>query len=941
MQQFEFLKKKTVGYSAQQAGKAVVSLLLDFDETGAFLLAVDDRGKPVSVEFQHASSGRMQDLLRALSVLRQRQGFHIDWQGGIDRVYIQDHDYLIELARQAKCLRLTSGTGVVFSDQVGCMELQLAGGTEENRSVKKGRKKKEEKLEWKLVFRGSQGTVRAEESRLLSERYILVADTIHEIKPLGENFTALPLFHTAVSPRDLANYLALVCSSFSGVTIRYLDYGVRVGQAIHSQPAVIFEDVDSHDGLRLSVSPLVEGYAPEFFSDYAISQVADINEMEKTVVIREVVSTDSQAAVRKIRSLLTKHKKQLSMDTERDFFQDNALFVVEKDLAAAFLYQELAGLLEQYILLGTEKLSRYKIKPVSKPALSLRLEHGIDFLEGEGTLTVDNEEFSLVQLLRRYRKKGFITLSNGINVILQKKYVERLQRIFDHKEDRLRISFFDLPLVEELIDQRLESSSLPRTREIFTGFNTISSTRPRLPKINGKLRSYQKYGYKWLRYLHKHSLGGCLADDMGLGKTLQAIALLASVAVESSSPSLIVMPKTLLFNWDNEIKTFYPDLSVYTWYGSNRDMEEACSHQVILTTYGMVRNSIEQFKEQPFFYVILDESQHIKNTRSQVSKAVMLLNADHRLALSGTPVENNLGELYSLFRFLNPAMFRSEEEFSRRYGRPIQHNNDADAIHELRSKVYPFILRRLKKEVLTDLPDKMEQMLYVEMGPEQQQLYEERRLFYKTAIDDQISSQGLNKSQFFILQALLELRQLASCPESRSDGAIISPKRELLTAQLQEAVANGHKALVFANFLSVIESVSQDLEDAGIPYLSMTGATRDRQRLVERFQNDDTVRVFVMTLKTGGVGLNLTAADTIFIFDPWWNLSAENQAIDRSHRIGQQRTVFCYKLICRNTIEEKMVELQEKKRELLDSIISSDSSAVKKLTAEDVDFMLS
>jgi len=931
MKQFQLLKKHFPPVAG--AGKKIrFQLRLSFDETGAYLQLVDNSGKECDVDY-HLFSGRSRDVLKLLSLIKQRQGFQIDWEGKDDRIYIKDHDYLLEPARQDDCLHLADGTSVKFAEHPGVVALTLPGQADD-------RSEKSQKLSWYLRFQGNDCTEHTT-FKLLSDRYILTGDTIHAIEPLGENFSALPLFQTTIAAWDLRNYLALVCSSFTGLKLQYLDFGLRTGQPVTSRPAVIFEQVDAHKGLQMSVTSLVEGYSPQFFKDYDINTIADINEMEKKIIIREVEETDNSAIIRELRRLLTRHKKQLKKEEARDFFLNENFFIIEKDLAALFLYKELAGLLERYILLGTENLSTYKIKPAPRPKLSLRLEHGIDFLEGDGTLTIEEEEFNLVELLRNYRKKGFVTLSDGTNVILEKRYVERLQRLFDHKNNKLRLSFFDLPLVEELIEEQLESSSLPKSRQVFLGFNTIRSSRPKLPKIHGTLRSYQKYGYKWLRYLHKHGLGGCLADDMGLGKTLQAIALLAAVADISKKPSLIVMPRTLLFNWAREFATFYPDLSLYTWYGSDRDMSAASSCKVILTTYGMVRNNIELFKEQPFFYVILDESQQIKNSRSQISRAVMLLNSEHRLALSGTPIENNLGELYSLFRFLNPAMFRTEQEFARRYGRPIQQENDEDAIHELRKKVYPFILRRLKKDVLADLPDKVEQMLYVDMSPTQQKLYEQRRLFYQTAINEQISRQGLNKSQFFILQALLELRQIASCPESRSDGDIISPKREILIEHLLETVANGHKAIVFANFLSVIESVSQDLEDAAIPFLSMTGATRNRQELVDKFQNDDAVKVFVMTLKTGGVGLNLTAADTIFIFDPWWNLSAENQAIDRSHRIGQMHKVFCYKLLCRNSIEEKMIELQQKKRELLDAVISHDTGAVKKLTADDVEFILS
>jgi len=925
MQQFNILKKQKSLTPSKTNAAVHFSILLDFDDTGAYLQTVDKKNREIIVPYQQAS-GPQRNLLRAMAVIREKLGFSVSWQNEENRIYIKDHDYLLEIGRQSKLLRLLDGSPVNFSDTPGSIALCLP--------------KNEPPLSWQLKFTSSKECATGEAIKLLSEQYALIKNCIYEIKPLGENFLGLPLFHSTTAPEDLPNFMALACSTFSNLQLQYLDFGQRDGQLIKSSSAIIFEQVDAHEGLQLSISNMVEGYTPQFFNDYAINTIVDINEIEKNIVLREIIEPDTTAAINEIHHLLNKHKKRLKGEFG-DFFQDGPLFIIEKELAAAFLLKELSHLLEKYTLLGTEKLSSYKIKPIKKPNISLQLNHGIDFLEGDGTLTLDNEEFNLLDLLKKYRKNGYVTLSNGNNIILEKRYVDRLQRLFDHKKDKLRISFFDLPLVEDLIDEKLESSSLPKSRKIFQGFNDISSTRPKLPKINGTLRSYQKYGYKWLRYLNKHALGGCLADDMGLGKTIQAITLLASVHSNSKKPSLIIMPRSLLVNWAREIKLFYPKLSVYTWYGANRDMSAAASFDVILTTYGMVRNNIETFQEQPFYYVILDESQQIKNSRSQASKAVVLLEAEHRLALSGTPIENNIGELYSLFRFLNPAMFRSEEEFAARYGRPIQQENNPDAIHELRKKVYPFILRRMKNDVLTDLPPKVEQMLYVDMNPEQQKLYEERRIFYKDAIENHIASQGLNKSQFFILQALLELRQIASCPESKSDGTIISPKRELLTEQLIETAANGRKALVFGNFLSVIESVCQDLQDADIPYLSMTGATRNRQELVDQFQNDPKIKVLVMTLKTGGIGLNLTAADTIFIFDPWWNMAAENQAIDRSHRMGQKSTVFCYKLLCRNTIEEKMVELQEKKRELLESIIGNDSGAVKKLTASDIEFILS
>jgi SNF2 family DNA or RNA helicase len=392
---------------------------------------------------------------------------------------------------------------------------------------------------------------------------------------------------------------------------------------------------------------------------------------------------------------------------------------------------------------------------------------------------------------------------------------------------------------------------------------------------------------------------------MGLGKTLQAIAMLATVYPQQEKSSLIIMPRTLLFNWANEIEKFRPDLTYYLYHGPTRNIEEAQKHQLILTTYATARNDIETFKDEEFYYIILDESQNIKNLDSQISKAAMILKAEHRLALSGTPVENNLGELYALFRFLNPAMFGSGEDFNAQYALPIQRDGDKESLHELKKKIYPFILRRLKQDVLQDLPDKIEQTLFVEMSTEQQTCYEQRRQFYYKTVKEQIKEAGINRSQFFILQALTELRQIASIPESKSDNLIVSPKREVLQEQILDVIAGGHKVLIFANYLHALECVSEDLDQAGIEYLMMTGATRDRETLVQKFQNDDQYKVFLMTLKTGGIGLNLTAADYVFFFDPWWNRSAENQAIDRTHRIGQDKTVFSYKLITKGTIEEK------------------------------------
>ena len=341
-----------------------------------------------------------------------------------------------------------------------------------------------------------------------------------------------------------------------------------------------------------------------------------------------------------------------------------------------------------------------------------------------------------------------------------------------------------------------------------------------------------------------------------------------------------------------------------------------------------------------FHYVILDEAQAIKNSDTQTSKSVLLLQAKHRLALSGTPIENHLGELYALFRFLNPAMFGSRAEFDRHYAVPIQQQDDRDAARDLRRKIYPFILRRLKRDVLRELPDKVEQTLFVDMSAEQQKHYERRRRFYFETLKGRIASEGMHASRFFMLEALLELRQWATVPEEKSEGAVVSPKREMLVESVQDAVFNGHKVLVFTNFLAAVELLSADFEARGIGHVTLTGATGNREQLVRQFQSRDDIKVFLMTLKAGGLGLNLTAADTVFLFDPWWNTAAESQAVDRAHRIGQDRTVFTYRLVVRGTVEEKILQLQERKKRLVDAVIGSDGMDFKSLSEADVDHIL-
>ncbi len=893
---------------------------LDFDDSGAYVEVVNIRGDAVDAPYE-CYSGPTRDVLKTLDGLQHQKGFHIDWGSPArDRLYLAENEHLIwQLARcdnlvgpDMKPIRFADGDGRISL----CIDMKRKYMTAEIG-----------------LSHPENGNGRP---RLISETHALCGDTLFRIEPIGENFTDLALFETRILPKNLEKYLSLLYSYFQNISVQYEDYHVETGPPKTARPTLIFEKVDPDKTLYLRISNSLTGFEPDFFDHYDITRIVGFNPLEKKMVVREISQEPLYEALAEVERLLKKHRRQ---NKNADYFVDENLFILPETLARPFIHKDLPQLITRYVMLGAERLKSYKVKPV-RPRLDLNLSHGIDFLQGGASLDIEGEKISLFDALSQYGKNSYIRLSDGTNAILNREYMDKLSRIFKKKKDKVKISFFDLPIVEELIDEKIAKASFQRSREIFQGFNTIQKSKPRLPDINAELRSYQKQGFKWLKYLNKNRLGGCLADDMGLGKTIQTLALLGSVYPGESKPSLVVMPKSLLFNWENEIQKFTPQLTRAVYHGPERDLESAKSKQLILTTYAMMRNDIEALKEVPFAYAILDESQNIKNLQSQTSRAAMLLQADHRLALSGTPVENNLGELYALFRFLNPAMFGSVEEFTKFYAVPIQKEDDKEALRELKKKIYPFILRRLKRDVLKDLPDKIEQTLYVDMSEEQTEFYEERRRFYYEMIQTQIARSGIHRSQFFILQAMTELRQIASVPEAKTENAILSPKREVLTAHIEEVVANRHKVLVFANYLHSLECIGEDLDRLGIDYLVMTGATRDRQGLVDRFQKDTDCKVFLMTLKTGGYGINLTAADYIFIYEPWWNQAAENQAVDRTHRIGQDKTVFSYKLIARGSIEEKILELQKLKRKLFEDLITSDGAAIKSLNEDDIRFIL-
>lgn len=473
----------------------------------------------------------------------------------------------------------------------------------------------------------------------------------------------------------------------------------------------------------------------------------------------------------------------------------------------------------------------------------------------------------------------------------------------------------------------------------FTGIETVQPS----PEFQGKLRPYQLEGLSWLQFLREYELSGILADDMGLGKTVQALShlLLEKTSGRMNGPCLIVAPTSLMFNWCAEAQRFAPDLNVLLLHGSARKSfyGDVSSYDLILTTYPLLVHDQDILLRQTFYYLILDEAQFIKNARSQSAQIALQLKARHRLCLTGTPMENHLGELWSLFHFMMPGLLGEQKQFTRLFRTPIEKHGNAERRAHLNRRVAPFLLRRTKDKVLQELPEKVEIIRHVELEGPQRDLYETIRVTMEKKVRGQIAKLGLNRSHIFILEALLKLRQVCCDPRLLKITAaqkknIKSAKLELLMELILEMLAEGRRILLFSQFTEMLALVEDELHQRAINYVKLTGKTKDRQTPVRQFQ-DGEVPLFLISLKAGGTGLNLTAADTVIHYDPWWNPAVENQATDRAHRIGQNKTVFVYKLVTKGTVEEKILTMQRNKRALMEGLFSEQSTESKFKMNED------
>jgi superfamily II DNA or RNA helicase len=581
-----------------------------------------------------------------------------------------------------------------------------------------------------------------------------------------------------------------------------------------------------------------------------------------------------------------------------------------------------------------------EIRPPGR--LESRVSSGIDWFDLSSELHYGDVTASLPELLEAVeRGSPWVSLSDGSRGLLPD-WLDRYAALAKTaKVDGACLRF--LPSQAGILDALLtghDASVDVKFERLRVRLDRRSDRLPAEPAgFFGRLRPYQREGLAWLEFLEASGYGGCLADDMGLGKTIQVLSMLqgrhAPVpgAKPKRAPSLIVVPKSLVHNWIAEARKFVPAMKVLDYTGPDRAKDRIGDHDVVVTTYGTVRQDVLDLLEVRFSTVILDEAQAIKNPRSQAAKACRLLFGDQRLAITGTPIENDLEELWSIFEFLNPGMLGRFADFTAN-----AKSADDAWLGLLRASLRPVMLRRTKEQVLSDLPPKTEQTIEVELEPKEREAYDELRAFYRSVLTRKIEELGFGKAKIHVLEALLRLRQAACHPglidASRMDEP--SAKVDALVDKLCEVVARGHKALVFSQFTTLLEIVRRRLDRAGLAHCYLDGQTRDRKAICDEFQTRPELSVFLISLKAGGCGLNLTASDYVFILDPWWNPAVERQAIDRAHRMGQEHPVFAYRLISTDTVEEKIVALKEQKKRLADAIVTADGRGLRDLTADDL-----
>lgn len=647
------------------------------------------------------------------------------------------------------------------------------------------------------------------------------------------------------------------------------------------------------------------------------------------------------------REFLASLHPQFKADSFLDYF-----YLHQKDVLRNFWFMDFYQQCQEkgIQIYGLKELKGFKYNP-NRPRISYAVKSGINWFDVDFDIKYGDQTVNLKDLRKAIiNKQNYVKLSDGSVGVLPDEWFQKFSLALEMgklQEKSLRLPKTHFLLVERLYQEQLQKEEdlqleLAEKKKLLYAFEKIEDVE--VPaNISAELRDYQLGGLNWFNFLGQFEWGGCLADDMGLGKTLQMLAYFQHLKENNPAEKLkflVVCPTTLLFNWQNEIEKFCPDLSPMLHWGIGRPSQSSAWEEadVVLTSYGTMVNDIELFKSFTFTVAVLDESQAIKNPGSLRYKACMLLEARHRFVLTGTPVENNTVELYAQMNFLNPGLLGSLNSFKNNFATAVDTMEDKEKLAQLRDILKPFILRRTKEQVAKELPEKTEMILYCEMEKAQREIYNTFRDNIRNFLIEKIATDGLENSKMNILDGILKLRQICDSPallnteEYYGDASV---KADELLRHVEEKTGR-HKILIFSQFVKMLDIIRQKLDGHKIQYAYIDGKTRDRGAQVQEFQENDEVRVFLISLKAGGVGLNLTAADYVYLVDPWWNPAVEQQAIDRAHRIGQDKHVFAYKMICKDTIEDKILTLQKKKKALAEELIASESGFIKQLTQEDI-----
>lgn len=725
------LRRSDTGEKIDKRRKPLFRLVIDGGEP--LIEPVDESQSRHNMSV--AESRLMDEIIRIAEV----EDVYSLSESNLNDVYVSlwDNPHILHLIKGDCPIVAQSGEGISFTDDPAYLVLRIAVTDEDPTAEIKLLLLVDDREYSSIVF--------------LDDTHVYCENIIYTVKSVGANYQSISNLITPIDRSLLDTFLTLFLSYVENVTPEI--NGMAARQSSHTEqalPTLFLEKVAVDKALYLRTGTSLESLGVNLPTGITPTVAVRIDDNSR-ITIRRVEDCNIEERTERLENLILQSAP--NRNAKKEIYRDGNFFIIPEETAGPFLLKYLPQVLEDFRLVGSDKLKEYRVV-AAVPKVNFHFSSGIDYLEGEGDVIIGKDTFSIADILKQYAAKRYIQLSDGNRGIIDETYIQRLQRLFRRrdKEGRIKVTIFDMPEVEELIQAKLTGPFAAKTRSVLEGFNKLKKAKAPDYAVNAKLRPYQVQGVKWLWYLYENKLGGCLADDMGLGKTLQTIALLSLAYQYAEKPALIVMPRSLLFNWEKELDKFCPKLTHYTYYGTERNLEEALKYQVILTTYALVRNDIEELRKQRFECVVLDESQNIKNVSAQITSAVLMLDAEHRFALSGTPMENNLTELYSLFRFLNPTMFGSLDDFNASYTNPIQRFGDKDASESLRRKIFPFILRRLKKDVLNDLPDRIDQTIYVEMSEKQKRLYNERRQSYRVQINEIIARDGIQKSQFVMFR---------------------------------------------------------------------------------------------------------------------------------------------------------------------------------------------